>query len=151
MLGHLFSEPKLKQYEVGRGEFHCPNCRCKTQYRRFERVQVRRMLLIRFRGDVQETFIVCENCKRQMKDEDLRGNLPNDTRVLLTAIKEKLKLGQSLQGAAQALMDAGMPEGEARRLVHAAAGIVLRKCPGCSRTYLDSAMRCERCGTPLST
>jgi hypothetical protein len=142
---------RAKDFEIGTGEFHCPNCRCKTRYRRFERATYSKvMFVLTIKGETIENFIVCEKCGRRMKDEDIRGNLPQDARVLLVALKEKLKLGQSLQSAAQALMDAGMPEGEARRLAHTAAGIVLRKCAACGRTYVNAATRCEKCGTPLS-
>jgi hypothetical protein len=81
-----------------------------------------------------------------MKDEDLRGNLPRDTGAILSAIKNQLKGGTSIQEAVETLVNAGMPEGEARGMVNACAGIVLKKCRPCSLSYLDSVASCKRCG-----
>jgi hypothetical protein len=148
----VFSDTQCGTFEVDRGEFHCPNCRTKTTYRRYEQAEYRRiMFVLKVKGEVLGTFIVCDKCERSMKDEDLRGTLPSDTRILLTALKEKLRTGQSVQDATKALTEAGMIENEAHRLVRAAAGIVLHRCVQCSRTYVDDVAKCAHCGILLPT
>lgn len=150
-LGLILDFPeRTKDFEIGSGEFNCPNCRCKTRYRRFERAEYRRvMFVLTIRGNTLENFIVCEKCERRMKDEDLRSNLPKDTGVILSALKEKLRSGQAIQDASNALIGAGMSEEEARRLVNTAAGILLRKCKACALTYVEAIGTCGKCGSPL--
>jgi hypothetical protein len=143
----------LKPFEVDAGEFRCPNCRKTTKYRRFELTEVKRFIFFRFKGATVGEYIVCEVCKRKMSVDDLRAGMPNDVRQTLAALKERFAAGIPLEQGLTALVDSGHSTDEARRLVNAAAGILLRRCLPCSLTYVDSVSHCQKCshGLPLRT
>lgn len=144
-----FDSEKAKIFEVDEGEFHCPNCRTKAAYRRYEVVRTKRLFIFTFKGETLDTYVVCLKCERTMRDGDLRGRLPADTQALLNGVGQRLKTGAPIEEALTALMHAGMSEVEARRLVNAAAGILHKKCRQCALTYLDTVYSCKKCGHVL--
>ena len=146
-----FGPGKAKTIELDGGEFNCPNCRAKTGFRRYEVVRTRRLWFLRFQGETLDNYIVCTRCERRMRDEDLRGRMPADTRALLTAIEQQLSTGIPIEEALGALMSEGMGEVDARRIVNAAAGIVLKKCRQCALTYVNAVHSCKKCGHILPT
>ncbi len=146
-----FDSGRAKSFEVDRGEFNCPNCRAKSAYRRYEIVRVQRFLFVPFKGETLDTYVVCETCQRTLHDDDLRGRLPADTGALLKGVSQRLKAGVPIEEALAALTQEGMSEVEARRLVNAAAGILLKKCRQCAVTYVDTVYSCKKCGHVLAT
>ena len=135
--------------ETGAGEFVCPNCREKTAYRQVEVVQRRNFLFIVFKGETLETYVECQKCLRKMSVEDLRGRMPEDAKQVLSAVKAKLETGEAIEATIATLIQAGMPEREAHRMVNACVGITSKKCPQCLLRFLDSVQTCRKCGHTL--
>ena len=143
-------ERKPIHVEVGRGEFVCPNCREKTAYRQVDVIRRKSFAyIIVFRGETLEKYIECQKCRRKMPVEDLRGRMTDDAKQMLGAIKTKLETGEAIEETITALIQAGMPEREAHRMVNACVGITSRKCPQCLLRFLDSVQTCKKCGHTL--
>jgi len=84
-----------------------------------------------------------------MSVDDLRGRMPEDAKQVLAAVKAKLETGEAIEETIATLIQAGMPEREAHRLVNACVGITSKKCPQCSLRFLSTVHTCKGCGHTL--
>src|SRR4051812_37305438 len=112
-----------KTVEVSYGEFVCPKCKRRTEYKHKERVRRRLIFFLSFLGDTIAEYIECQSCQQRLPLTALRSGLSANDRQMLDALKDKLVSGTPIEEAQSMLLGSGVDLPTVTRFVSVAAGI----------------------------
>ncbi len=142
-----------REVEVGAGTFHCPVCGTQRPYkhRRLGRYFTLYFIPI-FQIEKLAEYVECQACHHVFPPEVLRGRpggpLP-DPRRILAEVGRDLETGMTIQQVQAKLMNTGLRQDVAQKVIELAAGHERRVCPRCGSLYAESARFCVKCGSPL--
>lgn len=138
----------MKKVTVSSGEFFCVSCQRITRYALNDVVEKGRIWLIPVQGDVIESFVECQVCQQVYETDYLRAAPTNDIQIV-TAIKEMLLSGASVQEVKVHLGKSGVSDAKINSYTSVASGIGRRRCVQCDSIYHASVTQCRKCGVPL--
>ena len=142
---------RVKEKEIGRGKFYCPNCGVK---RRYKRKQAGKYFALYFIPLLQYEnmgeFVECQTCGKMFPPDVLTYKPPSGLEEMLPDVKRDLQSGTPLHMAQRKLINKGVAEVEATQLVKLAVEGRPNRCPTCGLLYSSTVTLCANCGGPLS-
>jgi hypothetical protein len=140
-----------RDVEVGAGQFHCPACGTLRPYkhRRIGRYFTVYFIPL-FQIEKLAEYIECQVCHHVYPPEILHNKPSPDPRRIIAEVSTDLESGVAVQKVQAKLMNTGLNEDVARKVIELAAGHRRRICGKCGAQYADTARFCVKCGNPLS-
>ena len=141
---------RSREVEVGSGSFHCPVCGVQRAYehRRIGRYFTVYFIPI-FQIEKLAEYVECQVCHHVFPPEVLHHKPPPDPRRILAEVRKDLESGMAVQKVQVKLMNTGLREDVARKVIELAAGPGRMVCCRCGAEYADTARFCVQCGLPL--
>jgi hypothetical protein len=139
-----------REFELGRGQFYCPECQALRSYKHVRLARYFTLFFIPlFQTENLGENIKCQDCKQTFKKKVLTERPEYAMIHLVASIITALKSGTPIRVAVRKLVNAGVEEERANKLVTAAAGDDLKACPHCNLTFWGTLAHCSRCGGVL--
>lgn len=146
---------RAKHKTIGKGQFHCPNCRTTRHY---ERKQAKRYFTLYFIPiiplDNLGEFIQCQTCEMAFKPEVLQLPPPAPKLTLaemLNSTGKLLEQGMPIEYLIRELTKMGLDREVALNTVRDSVGSERNRCPDCGLTYAITVTNCSECQHPLET
>jgi hypothetical protein len=145
---------RARHKTIKSGKFHCPHCQRERQYAHKQGRNYFALYFVPiFPVGGEEEFIECQSCRRTYAVDVLQykpAAAPQvDAARLLTAVKERLEKGYSVEYVVSDLTAEGMDREVAASMVTVAVGPQRRVCPKCDLTYAPSVTACPDCTVSL--
>ncbi|RUS66013.1 hypothetical protein CUZ56_02371 [Saezia sanguinis] len=142
---------KGRTKEAGHGRFFCPNCNGERNYRLLKVASYFTLFFIpTFPIRELGRYVQCEQCQCEYQTSVLEESAGQQ---LLRSVYRDGAAGMPLQMITNKLVNAGMPEPQAKEAVDAVAQqVACKECPGCHLVFLADAklFTCTACGEHLS-
>jgi hypothetical protein len=140
-----------REIVLDRGQFFCPQCQAKRSYKHLRLARYFTLYFIPlFQTQNLGEYIKCEDCKQTFKKEVLSDGPAYEMIHLVSSILADLKSGTPIPMAQRKLVNAGVEEDTANKLVAAAVGDNRKACAKCNLTFFGTVARCSGCGGPLA-
>ncbi len=139
-----------REVEVGSGTFHCPVCDVQRPYkhRRVGRYFTLYFIPL-FQIQKLAEYVECQACHHVFPLEVLHKKSFPDPRRILAEVGRDLESGMTIQQVQTKLMNTGLREDVASKVIEVTAGSQRKVCPRCGSLYAESARFCVKCGSPL--
>jgi hypothetical protein len=144
---------------IGEGSFFCPSCEAVRRYKHQQAGRYFTLYFIPlFKTKSLGDFVECQTCKMTFKPEVLtlskeleeQRRLQKELKGAIAAITSELDSGVPIEAVAKSLMDSGVDQEGAARIVYGASGGQIRSCTACNLNYKSSVAYCSVCGQPLA-
>jgi hypothetical protein len=140
-----------RQIELSSGQFFCPSCNTTRPYKHKQAADYFTLFFIplfqvRNRGE----YIECQTCQKAFKPEVKNYKSPSPVERLLAATRADLESGTPIQMTQRKLINSGVDEETAKKVVDLAAGDKRNFCSKCGLTYRETVTLCSSCGHPLN-
>lgn len=143
---------KGREIELSSGQFYCPKCDTTRPYKHKRLAKYFTIYFIPlFQIENLGEYIECQVCHQTFKPEVLDYKPPSPAERLLVALRAELESGTPMQIAQRKLINMGMDEDAAKKLVNIAAGERQKTCQNCGFTYRETIALCSNCGNRLTT
>lgn len=141
---------KGREIEQHSGRFYCPQCDAEQEYK-LVRVATHFTLYFipLFETKHHGDYVQCKRCNGQFKPDVLTYKPPSQVERVLYAIRKDLESGTPIQMARTKLLNGGVEQDIAEKLVTVAAGDKLRTCPVCDLIFVEGVPGCSGCGARL--
>jgi hypothetical protein len=132
------------------GQFHCPQCESDQRYQHLRVATYFTLYFIPlFETEHHGDYIKCEQCKGQFKTAVLDYKPLSEAEKVLYSIRADLENGTPVQMARTKLLNAGVEEDIAEKLITIAAGDKQVRCEACELLFVMGVARCSSCGGRL--
>lgn len=140
-----------KESEVARGQFHCPQCDTPVPYVHKKVARYFTLYFIPlFKTEDLGEYVECGGCRGTFKPAVLQYEPPSAVERAIYAVRAELESGTPVQMAQAKLVNQGLDEATAAKVVEAAcAREDLKKCTKCNFEYLSVVKRCSGCSATL--
>jgi hypothetical protein len=140
-----------RQIELASGQFFCPSCDTTRRYKHKRAADYFTLFFIplfqvRNRGE----YIECQTCQKAFKPEVRHYKPPSSVERLLAATRADLESGTPIQMTQRKLINSGVDEETAEKVVELAAGDRRKFCQNCGLSYRETVTLCSSCGNPLN-
>jgi predicted RNA-binding Zn-ribbon protein involved in translation (DUF1610 family) len=140
-----------RQIEISSGQFNCPKCDAKRAYKRKRTARYFTLFFIPlFQIQNLGEYVECAFCHQTYKPEVLSYKPQSPTERAVLAIQRELKSGTPLHMVHQKLLNNGVDQQTAIKVIEAITSGSRVKCSKCGFTYLSGVKLCANCGTTLT-
>lgn len=141
---------KIREIQLGEGTFHCLKCEAQAPYVRKRFVKYFAVCSVPVAQTEQlEEFIVCSRCHTRFGIDAITQTPPSHADRILSFVYEELEGGTPLEMAYRRMIQSGVDEKLAQRVMSVAASSCTAKCTRCRFHYISGLNRCFRCGSTL--
>jgi len=141
-----------RQVEIGSGQFYCPKCDAKRQYKQKRTARYFTLFFIPlFQIQNLGEYVECAACHQTYKPEVLSYKPISPAQKLAQAIHRELKSGIPMHMVHQKLINNGLDQQAAIKIIEAVTVGSQVKCSKCGFTYIEGVKLCANCGNALAT
>lgn len=146
----IFFGSKSRQREIASGEFDCPNCQEKRNYKQmrssvFFTLYFIPIFPIRQLGE----FVECGSCSQAFQLDVLNYELPSEQELVVRQIQAGLESGLPVHMMEKKLLNNGMAFEDAALVLEQASRGLLKSCVDCGFSYISTVTECANCGGAL--
>jgi hypothetical protein len=142
---------KCKDTIESKGLFNCPECNARKPY---ELIKVSKYFTLYFIPvfpmETLGKYIKCTSCNNKYNEEVLRYRPPTETDLLKSAAQQDLNSGTPVQIAVKKMINNGVAEETATKIVNEVVGNNRRKCKSCDFDFISPIQKCSGCGSLLT-
>lgn len=139
-----------REIEKQSGQFHCPQCDSEENYKQLRVATYFTLYFIPlFETAHHGDYVQCRRCKGQFNPAVLEYKPPSPAERMLHSIRIDLENGTPVEMARTKLLNAGVEQDVANKLVEVAAGEKQTRCGTCNITFIEGVARCSVCGSSL--
>ena len=140
-----------REIEAGSGQFYCPACGVERKYKhkRIGRYFTLYFIPV-FQIEKLGEYVECQACHKVYPVEVLKLKPPANPQRILTDVEKDLQSGMAVQQVLAKLMNTGLRQDMAQKVIDTVVGERRKKCNNCGAEYLDTVQFCGACGHALS-
>lgn len=139
-----------REIVLSSGRFYCPECDAESGYQHKRVARYFTLYFIPlFQIENLGEYVECTTCRQSFKESVLTYEPPSQAERMVLSVRADLETGTPVQMAQKKLVNAGVDEETAGKVVEVAAGEAPKECGACNLSYYESVARCSNCGNAL--
>jgi hypothetical protein len=140
-----------REIKLSSGKFYCPSCNETRPYKRNRAANYFTLFFIPlFPVQNLGEHIACQVCKQRFTPDVLNYKPPSPLERLLVLARADLESGTPIQMTHRKLLNSGIDEQTAQKVVDIAVGDWQKICRKCGLSYRESITLCSSCGNRLN-